>query len=356
MHTSGLTNAPLTKALLIYTIAASIALSILDIKHLASIHVSPHFFPYAQFWRALVWQVAGFTNSTEALFAAMLVYHLRVVERAWGKRKMAVSFTWRELNDEIYIERRLIVWLTHLQTFLLTILPYTTVLPPLLLTLLVRPLSLYTLNYLPPGPTATIFALLAQYHATIPHTFRYRIGTTSTRSTTTTTTTSSSTSNNNNNNTNDSTTSNNNNIPKPQPKNLTLLLSDKSTTYLIALQLSLSQFPSTLLPALTGWIIGVAWRAELLPGLSPLASGFRVPAWMVGERERRGGTGAGNGGGGSVAERERYEDLRRRLEGEVAASGAEGVDGSGGTQRLRRSGDGDGSADHGIMERLRGAF
>lgn len=91
MLTSGFTNTPLTKSLLIYTIASSIALSILDVKHLASIHVSPHFWPYAQFWRALFWQIAGFTNSTEALFAAMLVYHLRVVERAWGKRKMAVS-------------------------------------------------------------------------------------------------------------------------------------------------------------------------------------------------------------------------------------------------------------------------
>lgn len=91
MLTSGLTNAPLTKALLIYTIASSIALSLFDIKHLVVIYVSPHFWPYVQFWRALVWHVVGFTNSTEALFAAMLVYHLRVVERAWGKRKMAVS-------------------------------------------------------------------------------------------------------------------------------------------------------------------------------------------------------------------------------------------------------------------------
>ena len=93
MLTSGLTNAPITKSLLIYSIASSIALSLFDIKHLAVIFVSPHFWPYAQFWRALVWHVAGFTNSTEALFAAMLVYHLRVVERAWGKRKMAVSLS-----------------------------------------------------------------------------------------------------------------------------------------------------------------------------------------------------------------------------------------------------------------------
>lgn len=91
MLTSGLTNTPLTKALLIYTIASSVALSLFDIKHLVVIYVSPHFWPYAQFWRALIWQVVGFTNSTEALFAAMLVYHLRVVERAWGKRKIAVS-------------------------------------------------------------------------------------------------------------------------------------------------------------------------------------------------------------------------------------------------------------------------
>lgn len=91
MLTSGLTNTPLTKSLLIYIIASSIALSILDIKHLGSIYVSPHLWPYAQFWRTLIWQAAGFANSTEALFAAMLAYHLRVVERAWGKRKMAVS-------------------------------------------------------------------------------------------------------------------------------------------------------------------------------------------------------------------------------------------------------------------------
>ncbi|KAJ5380199.1 uncharacterized protein N7496_002627 [Penicillium cataractarum] len=314
MLTSGLTNTPLTKSLLVYTIASSIALSILDIKHLASIHVSPHFWPYAQFWRALVWHVAGFTNSTEALFAAMLVYHLRVVERAWGKRKMA--------------------------TFVLTTLPYTTLLPPLLLALLVRPLSLNTLNYLPSGPTAMIFALLAQYYAMIPHTFRFRIGTTSSSSSSSATTTAA----------NDETTATNTAptpaTAKPTPPSLTLLLSDKTTTYLVAAQLALSQFPAMLLPSALGWIVGMAWRAELLPGLSPAAHGFRVPAWIVGERERRGVAGAGaSGSGGSAAERERFEDLRRRLEGEVAASTS--VENGGGQRRRGGSG---------IMERLRGAW
>lgn len=108
-----------------------------------------------------------------------------------------------------------------------------------------------------------------------------------------------------------------------------------------------------LLPSALGWIIGLAWRAEILPGLSPSSHGFRVPAWIVGERERRGVAGAGSvagaGGNGSVAERERFEDLRRRLEGEVAAS-TSGVE-NGGGQRRRGVG-----AGAGIIERLRGAF
>ncbi|KAJ5476487.1 hypothetical protein N7475_002216 [Penicillium sp. IBT 31633x] len=316
MLTSGLTNAPLTKSLLIYTIASSVALSLFDIKHLAVIYVSPHIWPYAQFWRALVWQVVGFTNSTEALFAAMLVYHLRVVERAWGKRKMA--------------------------TFLLTTLPYTTLLPPLLLALIVRPLSLNNLNYLPSGPTAIIFALLAQYHATIPHTYRYRIGTVSspTDTTDTTTTDPSPTA---------QTTSDQTARPKPPTPSMTLLFSDKSTTYLVAAQLALSQFPAMLLPSALGWIVGVAWRAELLPGLSPGNNGFRVSAWVVGEQERRNGAGGGSEG----AEGERYEDLRRRLEGEVAAS-ASGLEGSGGQAQRRGNNAVEGGG--GFVDRLRGAW
>ncbi|GIK03197.1 hypothetical protein Aspvir_007266 [Aspergillus viridinutans] len=304
MLTSGLTNAPITKLLLIYTIASSIALSILDIKHLAGIRVSPHLWPYAQFWRLATWQLAGFANSTEALFAAMLAYHLRVVERAWGKRKFA--------------------------TFILSTLPYTSLLPPLLLILL-RPLTLYKMNYLPCGPTATLFALLAQYHAGIPHTFRYRISTstsTSTSASTTATTTTPS-------------DTDDRGEGRQQGKYLTLLLSDKSTTYLVAAQLALSQFPGMILPAAVGWFVGLAWRAEVLP--LPAAR-WRVPAWVVGEKDvGRRGTQGGEAG-------ERYEDLRRRLEGEaVAAAAASGTAGLGseasGQRQRRREG--------GFMDRLR---
>ncbi|RMJ21793.1 hypothetical protein PHISP_07342, partial [Aspergillus sp. HF37] len=236
MHSPGLTNAPTTKLLLIYLLTSSIALSILDSKHLACIHVSPHLWPYAQFWRALVWQVAGFANSTEALFAGILVYHCRVVERAWGKRKLV--------------------------TFILSTLPYTTLLPPLVLACILRPLSWGYLNYLPSGPTGVLFALLAQYYASIPHTFRFRIATTSPSSAAgsgaskppqdpsapspTSTTSAAATA--------APTTS--------DPGYLSILLSDKSITYLVAAQLALSQFPATLLPAGVGWCIGLAWRAD----------------------------------------------------------------------------------------------
>lgn len=93
MFTSGLTNTPITKTLLIYILASSILLSILDLKHLAGIQVSPHFWTYGQFWRAALWHVAGFANSTEALFAGILVYQVRVVERAWGGEESCRMFS-----------------------------------------------------------------------------------------------------------------------------------------------------------------------------------------------------------------------------------------------------------------------
>ncbi|KAL4945393.1 hypothetical protein BDV06DRAFT_184820 [Aspergillus oleicola] len=309
MLTSGLTHTPLTKSLLIYTIASSIALALFDIKHLPSIQINPHLFPYGQFWRCAVWQIAGFANSTEALFAALLVYHLRVVERAWGGRKVA--------------------------TFILTTLPYTTLLPPLLLTLVLKPLSLGKINYLPSGPTGTIFALLAQYHASIPSTYRYTISTTTSSSSP-----SPSPSTTPNHPQPDAPTSNSSSIKK----SITLSLTDKSTTYLIALQLALSQVPYMLLPAVIGWIVGVAWRAELLPFVAGVGSGsWRVPGWVVGEES---GTLFSSGAGGAGRE-EGFEGLRRRLEreGEVAgmatATGASGSGSGNSGPSRQRAGRGD---------------
>jgi len=77
--------------------------------------------------------------------------------------------------------------------------------------------------------------------------------------------------------------------------------------------------------------------------------GWRVPAWMVGEKESPSATTARrreNNDGGA----DRYEDLRRRLEEESrAAASSSGVGIEGEHQRQRRP-------QGGILERFRRAF
>lgn len=124
-----------------------------------------------------------------------------------------------------------------------------------------------------------------------------------------------------------------------------VVLSDKSTTYLLAAQLALSQFPHSFLPAAVGWAIGMAWAGELLPGRM---SSWRVPRWIIGE--------GGKGGGPGAAERERYEGLRRRLEEEggrddgMRATGIEGLGAVGQDEARRRP------MGRQIMDYFRGGF
>ncbi|KAK8215346.1 hypothetical protein M8818_001967 [Zalaria obscura] len=267
MLASGFTNATVSRNLIIFIVVSSILASITDTKYYFWIAVKPHLRDYRQLWRLLTWQLC-YTNSTEVLFAAMTLYQCRVVERAWGGRKFA--------------------------SFLISTLPYTTLLPPLLLALLIRPLSLNTINLLPAGPTALIFALLAQYHAAIPYTYKYQLSSPT---------------------------------PTSTPTNQGLELTSKSTTYLLPAQLALAQFPGSAIAAAVGWCVGYAWRREVLPG----ASGWRIPDWRGGRKER-------------------YEGLRRRMEGEAGrATGVEREGGGGGAGRRRTIGGQ-------ILDQFRGAF
>jgi len=267
MLTSGFTNAPVSKVLLFSVVASSVLVSISDTKYLFYIQVVPHLWRYRQAWRVLLWQ-GCYTNSTEVLFAAMTFYNLRIIERLWGSRKFA--------------------------SFLFSTLPYTTILPPVLLALVIRPLTFNHVNYLPAGPTAIIFALLAQYHAAIPHMYKYKVAT-----------------------------------AFPQDG---LLFSSKSFTYLLAFQLALSQLPGSAISAVIGWCVGYAWRSEILPG----AARWRVPGWVM--REKRQGEG--------------FEGLRRRMEGEEAMAAASGVEGrrDGREGRQRRT------LGTQILDQFRGAF
>ena len=92
-----------------------------------------------------------------------------------------------------------------------------------------------------------------------------------------------------------------------------ITVSEKTVVYVLAAQLSLSQFPYNLVPAVAGWVVGSAWRADLLPGGM---GRWRIAGWIVGQ----GGAGKGAQGRG----REEYAGLRRRLEEEGASHGAVG--------------------------------
>ena len=160
-----------------------------------------------------------------------------------------------------------------MQSFILSTFPYTTLLPAVLLATVIRPLSFGHINYLPAGPTAIVFALLAQYHAAIPSIYKYRVS---------------------------------GSVPAgtSADQEYGLMLTSKSTSYLLPLQLALSQLPGSALVAGVGWIVGFAYRREILPG----ATRWRVPTWVIGGSEQK----------------ERYDSLRRRMEGEAGrATGIE---------------------------------
>ncbi|KAI0007962.1 hypothetical protein F4779DRAFT_469900 [Xylariaceae sp. FL0662B] len=240
------TNAPVTRSLVYGLVGMSIAVSLLDIKHYFYILVDLHLWRFHQLWRSLIYQLC-YTNSSEVLFAAITLYNMRSVERMWGSRKYA--------------------------TFVFVTSILTSILPPMILALFLRPLTLGFFNYLPAGPTPIIFAVLAQYHAMIPHIYKYKVATSTSPST------------------NDQTPG--------------ITLSDKSLRYVLALQLALFQWPGSLLCAVIGWVVGYSWRMELLPRS---LIRWRLPGWVVGIRTQR--------------RSEEFEGLRRRLEGENAATTA----------------------------------
>ncbi|KAL8669034.1 MAG: hypothetical protein Q9168_006358 [Polycauliona sp. 1 TL-2023] len=233
MLASGFTAAGVSKWLFFGTIASSILVSITDTKHLFHIQLVPHLSRYKQFWRLLLWQ-SCYNNSGELLLGVMTLYNLRIIERLWGSRKFA--------------------------SFLMAILFPTLLIPPILLAFL-RLITFSTLNVLPAGPTPLIFALLAQYHASIPTVYKYRL------------------------------------LLSSSSTNA-LTLSDKSLVYLLAGQLAWSSLPGSLIGATTGWLVGAAWRRELGP---ELWTTWRLPAWITGGKQERRGD---------------FEHLRRRLEGE----------------------------------------
>jgi CUE domain len=111
----------------------------------------------------------------------------------------------------------------------------------LILGLFLRPLSSNRLNYLPPGPTALLFSLLPLYIHLIPASYTLQLGATT-----------------------------------PSPSSPSgLALTDKWGLYLIFTQLSLFQFPGSVICAATGYLTGLLWDFRLPKAL------FRMDATIM---------------------------------------------------------------------------
>ncbi|PWW79932.1 hypothetical protein C7212DRAFT_349875 [Tuber magnatum] len=261
MQQSGFRSAPVSQALLYFIVASSLLASILNIKHYFHIQIIPHLWVYRQVWRIFIWQTC-YANAGELLFGALVIYHLRAIERLFGTRKYA--------------------------SFLAYCFVATNIAAPLLLAAVFRPLTFGQMNYLPPGPTPILFAALAQYHAVIPGVYKFRLLT--------------------------STNSNGEEGPG-------ITLSDKFYVYLLSTQLALCQPPGSLLSVAVGWIVGYAWRMDLLP-----KSKWRIPKWLF--KDSQGAE---------------FENLRRRLrEGEGVVDADQGA----GQRPLVRQ----------VLDQFRGAF
>lgn len=179
--------------------------------------------------------------------------------------------------------------MTTWQSFLIVSHLLTSILTPAILTFFLRPFTAGFFNYLPAGPTPIIFAVLAQYHAMVPHMYKLRMALT-------------------------------NQPPSTAGDAQGLVFSDKSLRYGIALQLALFQWPGSLLGAAVGWVVGHAWRQDMLPGA---LTRWRLPGWMIGMR--------------STKRDQEFEGLRRRLEGEHASEAmTTGVQGGGEGDAARR--------------------
>lgn len=289
MLASGLKDTPTTTLLLLSLPTTSLLTTLLSLKPYLGISLVPHLWPYLQLSRTFTHPIAH-TSSSTLLFTCVLLYQLRVLERLYSSRKYA--------------------------SLLLMTAPLTAI-ATVATAILVKAVSGGRWNYVPAGFTAQVFVLLAQYVESTPvmWTVRVQLGDFGPTNS----------SNGPGNNDGDSTKAGSAEQKTDDDDSgggLALWLSDKWTTYLLAGQLACAHLPYSLLPAAVGWVIGKAYRREVLPsGLMRWRIPRRVWTFVGGE-------------GGAGRDREMVESLRRRLrEEEARGSGqASGVDGGSGEE------------------------
>ncbi|KAK9233933.1 hypothetical protein V1525DRAFT_367739 [Lipomyces kononenkoae] len=264
----GFKNAPISKLFITITVSASIISSIAGIKHYFFLQLVPHIWGWGQWWRLIVWEFV-YLNESEVLFASLLMYNLRVIERMLGSRKYASMLI-----------------LSYAFTFLLA--------PGILILLKIVPS--YPANYLPPGPTPIVFAALALYHDMIPSVYKFRISSAPPSA-------------------DESTDSSSSSATTPH----TITLSDKIFVYILSVQVAIAQMPGSLICAFTGWFVGVLWTREVLPGRN-----WRIPEWWWERTRERGMAGLSTFGTGQIP---RIRGTQTVAGGPVIAGGGGGEGG-----------------------------
>ncbi|KAI9498577.1 hypothetical protein BDB00DRAFT_391450 [Zychaea mexicana] len=141
---SGFYNVPTTKLLILFVGTCSVLASILDLKPIFHLQLSPHVTLHHQFWRLLTSHCA-FTNSGELFFGLLIIYSMRIIERQYGSAKYA-AFLFITLWVSTFLELGALVSGAKLG-----------------------------FRRIPGGPYALVFSMLYQYHRIIPATYRFRI-------------------------------------------------------------------------------------------------------------------------------------------------------------------------------------
>ncbi|KAI9314387.1 hypothetical protein BX666DRAFT_1966128 [Dichotomocladium elegans] len=141
---SGFYNVPVTKFLMLFVGSCSLLASILDLKAIFHLQLSPHIVIHHQLWRLFTSHCA-FTNSGELFFGLLLIYTMRVIERHYGSAKYA-AFVFVTLWVVTFLEIGALVSGAKLG-----------------------------FRRVPGGPYAIIFSILYQYYRIIPATLRFRV-------------------------------------------------------------------------------------------------------------------------------------------------------------------------------------
>ncbi|KAI7818113.1 hypothetical protein BC939DRAFT_464033 [Gamsiella multidivaricata] len=141
---SGFYNAPTTKGMLLVVGGLSLLSSIFQIKTSLHLQLVPHLTTHHQFWRLITSHFA-FSTSTEVLFAGLIIYHLRVIERLFGPAKYAAF---------LFVSAVVCTFLN--------------------IAVLVTGAA-FGLHVLPGGPYGIIFAAIYQFYTLIPVMYEFKI-------------------------------------------------------------------------------------------------------------------------------------------------------------------------------------